>query len=111
MLKYNQFVLERYDPSLMTGAMFEGEIDFYQKVRANRYLGSDDLVAKTKKLLDIIEKGGTLGGKRVEDDELNKIKKDLIDQINLDYGNYMGRLIELTKKPKKWWSVRILRKS
>jgi len=95
-------MLERYNPSSRNvDGLSQEESDFYREVRANLYLGSDDLVAKAKMLLNIRDGGGTLDGKTVEDDELEKIKKDLIDQINLDYEKYMERLIELTKKPKK----------
>ena len=111
MLRFNKRMLKRYNPSPRADGLSQEESDFYREVRANLYLGSDDLVAKAKKLLDIIDGGGTLEGKTVEDDDLKKIKKNLIDQIDSDYEKYMERLIELTKKPKKWWSDRILRKS
>ncbi|MBN1763082.1 MAG: hypothetical protein JW878_08430 [Methanomicrobia archaeon] len=89
------------------------ESDFYQEVRATLYLGSGDLVAKAEKNLEIIDGGGRLEGKNVGKNELGKIKKELKDQIDLDYEKYMERLIELTEKPKKWWNirVRIFRKS
>jgi hypothetical protein len=113
MLRFNRQILEMYNLSPRAGSLSQRESDFYRKVRANLYLGSDDLVVKAEKILEIIDGGGTLGGRRVEDDELKKIKKNLIDQTDLDYEKYMERLIELTKKPKQWWNirVRILRKS
>jgi len=101
MLRFNKRMLERYNPSPRADGLSQEESDFYREVRSDLYLGSDDLVAKAKKLLDIIDGGGTLEGKTVKDDELEKIKKDIIGQIDSDYEKYMGRLIELTKIPKK----------
>jgi hypothetical protein len=106
MLRFNRQVFERYNPSPRADGLSQEESDFYRKVRANLYLGSNDLVPKAKKLLDLIDGGGYIGGKRVDDDELKKIKKDLIDQVDSDYEKYMGTLIELTK-PRRWWDPRV----
>ncbi len=79
MLKFNRRILEMYNPSPRAGGLSQRESDFYREVRAKLYLGSDDLVAKAEKILEIIDGGGTLGGKTVENNELEKIKKDLKD--------------------------------
>lgn len=96
---FNKDLSYRSDPD------YDSWMAFYQKFRENLYLGSDDLVKKAEDFLKNYVDSNEARFYATEDKQFKEDTKELISQINSDYEKYKNRLVELTKKTKRWWYI------